>query len=845
MNVTATLDKEEVLKSIDIGAYYASEISDLGVAGPEGWTENSKCLFHDEKTGSFGVNINTGQYKCFGCDAEGDLFKFHMIRHGVDFHTALKQLADFAGLNGQASSPPSFVHPQLGQSAIVSLPDKSNKDNSSLPGKLLAPSKKGQVKYGQTEQKPKSELEEFWEGHSFVKLKGIKKLLCKSRGINEEPVDHLIEDGVLRTKQYHKKACLMVPFFTLKRKVLKAIQLQSLDSEPFSFTIKNGSPKNKVFLKGSKPGEGGIFPCGAEIDQARIVIIVESVINAMTVSQFYPDACCLALGSASYTRKIKTLKPYMNDIDKVIVVPDNDPAGEKMVDEIHEIAQDKTYVINWPDDTPKGFDVNDHLKAGQGEKITDLIDNAERLPNIPVDKKQNGLSNAGGYLEDDAAKIEKENIRQIKRLNETHAAVMVGGKFQILNEFIDPLTGKQDFSLSSVFDFNNRYANRKLQKPRSPDEAMSLAKAWIESDLRREFQGIIFDPNSTDPHFYNLWNGLAYTPKKGDWSLFQDHIFEVIADKNGRIFIWILAWLARILQDPGGERPGTALVLRGKQGTGKGLFVDFFGKLLGKHYIQVAQASQVTGRFNSHMKDALLVFVDEGFWAGDKQAEGVIKNLITEPNLTVEQKGKDIIRVQNNVNLIMASNNSWVCPAGLEERRFFVLGVSDKHQQDHAYFKAIVAQMENGGLEAMLHDLLEMDISQHNLREFEQTSGLFEQKLYSMDTVQKYWFERLREGNLRPYRLNSNDSEPGWNYEVPTVDQYEDYLEFARSINDRYPSTETQLGIELNKLCSGIKKDRHRLPGGGSLHSRRFPPLDECRAEFESLVKTGIDWEES
>ena len=40
--------------------------------------------------------------------------------------------------------------------------------------------------------------------------------------------------------------------------------------------------------------------------------------------------------------------------------------------------------------------------------------------------------------------------------------------------------------------------------------------------------------------------------------------------------------------------------------------------------------------------------------------------------------------------------------AGLEERRFNVLDVSDAKMQDHEYFKAIVDQMHNGGIEAML-----------------------------------------------------------------------------------------------------------------------------------------------
>lgn len=442
-------------------------------------------------------------------------------------------------------------------------------------------------------------------------------------------------------------------------------------------------------------------------------------------------------------------------------------------------------------------------------------------------------------------------INAIKELNKKHAVIMHGGKCLVLNEIIEPIFNRPDFTLSSISDFRNSYMNKKIPNPDNPDKEISLANLWLEARDRREYSGIVFEPNaSKDADFYNLWKGFAIEPKKGDWSLYKNHVLEVIANGDWSIGVWVLAWLARIIQDPGGKRPGTAIVLRGKQGTGKGVFANLFGKLLGKHSLQIAQASQITGRFNHHFKDVLLGFVDEGFWAGDKQAEGALKNLVTEPFITVEQKGRDIVRVKNNVNLIFASNSDWVIPAGLEERRFFVLDVSDSREQDHKYFKAISDQMENGGFEAMLYDLLREDMSGVDLRTFEQTQGLFEQKLYSMTTLQKYWFERLVDGNLRPLspeefaQYGDYTSVGGWSGEVSTIDQYNDYLAFADNINDRYPLCETQFGIALQKMCKDAQKARPRR-GGQRVYVRCFPSLEQCREEFETLIKMEIDWDEA
>ncbi len=84
----------------------------------------------------------------------------------------------------------------------------------------------------------------------------------------------------------------------------------------------------------------------------------------------------------------------------------------------------------------------------------------------------------------------------------------------------------------------------------------------------------------------------------------------------------------------------------------------------------------------------------------------------------IELKGKDAFMVSNHVNCIIASNSSWVVPVGNKERRFFVLDVGEDHIQDHDYFEKIDDQMNNeGGIEAMMNDLLEVDITRHNLRE--------------------------------------------------------------------------------------------------------------------------------
>lgn len=64
------------------------------------------CPFHNEKTPSFSVSPEHQYFKCFGCDAKGDVFRFVELIEGLTFFEALKKLAD---QHGMALPKQSFV----------------------------------------------------------------------------------------------------------------------------------------------------------------------------------------------------------------------------------------------------------------------------------------------------------------------------------------------------------------------------------------------------------------------------------------------------------------------------------------------------------------------------------------------------------------------------------------------------------------------------------------------------------------------------------------------------------------------------------------------------------------
>ena len=85
---------KELKEQIDI----ARVVSDYVRLRRFGNRYSGLCPFHNEKTPSFSVYAEHRFFKCFGCDAKGDVFEFVMKIEGVTFWEALKKLAEQSGI---------------------------------------------------------------------------------------------------------------------------------------------------------------------------------------------------------------------------------------------------------------------------------------------------------------------------------------------------------------------------------------------------------------------------------------------------------------------------------------------------------------------------------------------------------------------------------------------------------------------------------------------------------------------------------------------------------------------------------------------------------------------------
>jgi hypothetical protein len=412
----------------------------------------------------------------------------------------------------------------------------------------------------------------------------------------------------------------------------------------------------------------------------------------------------------------------------------------------------------------------------------------------------------------------------LAEMNTDYAVVKVGGKTRVMSLEESPMFGGCKVPVfSTIQDFCAFNLKKKVSVQVGKDiRVIGVGKWWIEHAERRQYDGVVYDPSGTGGSMFNLWSGFSCKPRAGNCDLYLAHLRDNICGGNAGHYEYLLSWMAYAVQNPG--KPGeVAVMMRGKEGVGKGVAAKEFGYLFGAHFRHVVHAKHLTGHFNAHLQQCSVLFADEAFFAGDRSHESTLKALITEGTLMIEPKGVDPFPVRNCIHLIMSSNADWVVPAGAEARRYFVLNVADTHIQDSDYFEAIVRQMETGGREALVDLLGDRDLSDFNIRGVPQTEALAEQKQHSRRGIDRL-IENIAHGGVLPSAHSIQH-----NIAITTGEERgEGFYPAARAIAPDLKHVAFQVIADTLSKQWGCKRWH-----SGSTRGIQFPSLAELRALFD------------
>lgn len=489
----------------------------------------------------------------------------------------------------------------------------------------------------------------------------------------------------------------------------------------------------------------------------------------------------------------------------------------------------------------KAEDLNDKLqKLGKEEfkKQQEAIQEVDALESMLSDSNITNLEDKSG------------EIYWINKLNKDHIFInTLGGKNFITHNVYNDVTRREELEFIQLDTFKNIYRNKTLQTLANK-AGIDIGTFWIGDSRRMTVESIIFDPKAyTDPpktlheriievnnkKYLNMWDGFITSKPKTKWPLTKRHIYRILCNSNPVKFKYFIKWLAWLVQNRD-DPAEVAVIFKGEKGAGKSFIFSQFQILFGRSGMTITDPARLAGKFSHHFQNLIFLFCDEVYYPGDKEIEGRVKAIITEKHIDVESKFKDAITIKNRLHIAMCTNNEWVVPAGKGERRYFIESTNNKYAKDNSseavrkkYFDALWKEMQNGGREAMLHDLMNYDLKDwHPRNDVPETDEMKKQKTMSLNPLQQALKTMLEDG-LFPGEYSQ------MSYFV-TSETLENYLHKLEPYSAKFSNVRKATAYKELGAVKG------RMPKGGRIRWE-FPELQEMRKNFDKAYGQ-VGWDD-
>lgn len=339
----------------------------------QNWSYKTTCPFHQgDSKASFKIDKN-GNYKCFGCDAHGDIFDFYAKQNGLntgdDFPQVLEEIAGDFGI-------------QISQNG-------GGKNIDYIPEEIV------------------QKLHENLTGDAKVEF--LKQVRGLSQNVIEEyklgfdsdryTIPVWTRSGkVLDIRRYGpRKDAKLLPWKTFRDK--DQADKWDIEMEWIEFEEEDKKDHWEPVIKGNG-GSRAIYPID-QLDNEEILICEGPMDALKAISDGFngvTNTCGVNGWRDNWNRHLRD--------KRVVLALDNDDAGEeetlKRTKQLTDVESLK--VIDWPEDFQDGGDVTDYLIKNEPE---DLIQLAElRKPGSDTEpislRKAKDTFHKWLYMEDDS-----------------------------------------------------------------------------------------------------------------------------------------------------------------------------------------------------------------------------------------------------------------------------------------------------------------------------------------------------------------------------------------------------------------------------------------------------------
>ena len=225
---------------------------------------------------------------------------------------------------------------------------------------------------------------------------------------------------------------------------------------------------------------------------------------------------------------------------------------------------------------------------------------------------------------------------------------------------------------------------------------------WLkDGDNRMKYDMTVYPHDLVCPdNVFNLWRPFAME-RVTEWnkdekaiSLVKNHM-KIMCGNDQTVADYLLLWIAQMIQFPSVKSICPTLI--SKEGAGKGTLMRLIERMLGtEKVLQTTKPSQfVFGNFNGAMPNKIFVNLDEMSKKEGEGADGHLKGLITEPRITINEKGIIPYEIPSYHRFFITTNNEDPVKTSKDDRRKLIIRASDELIGNREYFDKMYAMLED------------------------------------------------------------------------------------------------------------------------------------------------------
>lgn len=330
------------------------------------------CPFHDERTPSFNVNVNTGRYHCFGCGEDGDGIAFVQEINGGDFRWAVEYLADKYGIAIEVDQGQSDNRARLRAAILEAKEFYSARLLETPPGH---PARALLEERGFDLQEA---VETFGCGYAPDSSTALLSHLRQKRFKDAD----IIDAGLARTSEKSQGAW---DFF--RNRLLWPINSQM--GYPIGFGARRLDPNDRLPAKFINTPETdlykkshvlfGLSDARKAISKAGRAIVVEGYTDVMAMHLSGVPIAVASCGTAFTSDHLATLRRLVGEDGEITFALDDDDAGIKATMGVYDLAKNdvKRLTVMPPSD---GKDPDEYRQAYGDAALAALVE--KRTPLI-------------------------------------------------------------------------------------------------------------------------------------------------------------------------------------------------------------------------------------------------------------------------------------------------------------------------------------------------------------------------------------------------------------------------------------------------------------------------------